>query len=121
MGRGPVSHVTLRALGTQVRPYGRPNRRAAAVRLLEKPQSSPVGSWTGGSFFWHSRPGARKIRTGRRRGGDEMVEDGPGAVWLLDVDGVLNANRPGWGGPPRGGNAQSGGDLFRIRWAPALV
>src|SRR5690606_35099575 len=42
-------------------------------------------------------------------------------VWLLDVDGVLNAPRPGWGAPPRSGTASSGGLLFRIRWAPPLV
>lgn len=42
-------------------------------------------------------------------------------VWLLDVDGVLNAVRPGWDAPPRSGTAYSGGRPFRIRWAPALV
>ncbi|WP_196454402.1 hypothetical protein [Planomonospora sp. ID82291] len=42
-------------------------------------------------------------------------------VWLLDVDGVINASRPGWGGPPRSGTAYSGGDAYRIRWAPALL
>jgi hypothetical protein len=48
-------------------------------------------------------------------------EDETRVVWLLDVDGVLNAHRPGWGAPPRTGNAHSGPDQFRIRWAPALV
>ena len=43
------------------------------------------------------------------------------AVWLLDVDGVLNAARPGWGGPPRTRNAYSNGVEYRIRWAPALM
>ena len=42
-------------------------------------------------------------------------------VWLLDVDGVLNASRPGWGAPPRQGNALHGGEVFRMRWAPALI
>lgn len=42
-------------------------------------------------------------------------------VWLLDVDGVINANRPGWGATPRSGMAYSGGYGFRIRWAPALI
>jgi hypothetical protein len=42
-------------------------------------------------------------------------------VWLLDVDGVLNASRPGWGGPPHQGNAQHGAQAFRMRWAPALI
>ncbi|MBB6350576.1 hypothetical protein ACWGH8_12165 [Nonomuraea muscovyensis] len=42
-------------------------------------------------------------------------------VWLLDVDGVINAARPGWGGAPRTGTAYSAGDVYRMRWAPALV
>lgn len=42
-------------------------------------------------------------------------------VWLLDVDGVLNARRPGWGGPPRRGYASSEGVSWPIRWAPALI
>ena len=42
-------------------------------------------------------------------------------VWLLDVDGVLNVARPGWGAPPRNGIAHFGGVEFHMRWAPALV
>jgi DNA invertase Pin-like site-specific DNA recombinase len=42
-------------------------------------------------------------------------------VWLLDVDGVLNATRPGWGAAPRNGRAWTGGVEYPIRWAPALV
>lgn len=42
-------------------------------------------------------------------------------VWLLDVDGVINATRPGWGAPPRKGRARFFDDEFPIRWAPALV
>ncbi len=42
-------------------------------------------------------------------------------VWLLDVDGVLNADRPGWGGAPRSAMAYSGGNSYRIRWAPPLL
>ncbi|MEH1011707.1 hypothetical protein V6U90_01065 [Micromonospora sp. CPCC 206060] len=44
-------------------------------------------------------------------------------VWLLDVDGVVNAARPGWDGPPRSGVAWSDTDRYeyRLRWAPALV
>ncbi|MBO4207527.1 hypothetical protein [Micromonospora echinofusca] len=44
-------------------------------------------------------------------------------VWLLDVDGVVNAVRPGWGAPPRSGVAWSAVDHYeyRLRWAPALV
>jgi hypothetical protein len=43
------------------------------------------------------------------------------AVWLLDVDGVINVNRPGWGGLPRRGYAVTGGLVFPMRWAPALI
>ncbi|GAA2716112.1 HAD domain-containing protein [Actinoplanes palleronii] len=42
-------------------------------------------------------------------------------VWLLDVDGVLNANRPGWSAAPRRGMAYAGGTGFLMRWAPALL
>ena len=38
-------------------------------------------------------------------------------VWLLDVDGVLNANKPGWGQAPRK-RIISG---FVVRWAPKLI
>jgi hypothetical protein len=44
-----------------------------------------------------------------------------GPVWLLDVDGVINVARPGWGAAPRSGNAYSGGTAYRMRWAPALI
>ncbi|GAA4590198.1 hypothetical protein GCM10023107_15520 [Actinoplanes octamycinicus] len=42
-------------------------------------------------------------------------------VWLLDVDGVLNANRPGWGAAPRRAMAYAAGTGFLMRWAPALL
>lgn len=42
-------------------------------------------------------------------------------VWLLDVDGVLNASRPGWGGAPRNGTAYSVGVGYPMRWAPRLM
>ncbi|HYY11924.1 MAG TPA: hypothetical protein VE781_13380 [Kineosporiaceae bacterium] len=42
-------------------------------------------------------------------------------LWLLDVDGVVNADRPGWGGSPRSRQVAADGVLWRIRWAPALV
>lgn len=42
-------------------------------------------------------------------------------VWLLDVDGVLNAARPGWGGPPRRGTASDGHASYPMRWAPPLT
>jgi hypothetical protein len=42
-------------------------------------------------------------------------------VWLLDVDGVINVTRPGWGRAPCSGTAYSCGQPFRLRWAPALT
>ncbi len=42
-------------------------------------------------------------------------------VWLLDVDGVINVARPGWGTAPRSGTAYSDGTAYRMRWAPALI
>jgi Swiss Army Knife RNA repair-like protein len=38
-------------------------------------------------------------------------------VWMLDIDGVINANKPGWGEAPR--RRIIGG--FIIRWAPKLI
>jgi hypothetical protein len=45
----------------------------------------------------------------------------PHVVWLLDVDGVLNTRRPGWGGPTSKGFAYSEGRPFLMRWSPALI
>jgi hypothetical protein len=45
----------------------------------------------------------------------------PTPVWLLDVDGVLNVARPGWGRPPRQGRAVALGVSYQLRWAPGLV
>jgi hypothetical protein len=44
-------------------------------------------------------------------------------VWLLDVDGVLNAGRPGWGGSPKRRPVWSASDQtsYLLRWAPALL
>lgn len=43
-------------------------------------------------------------------------------VWLLDVDGVLNAmSRPGWSAAPDQRYAHADGLRFRLRWAPALL
>ncbi|MGI5242905.1 hypothetical protein [Dactylosporangium sp. CA-139066] len=42
-------------------------------------------------------------------------------VWLLDVDGVINVRRPGWGAAPRRGFAVAEGVGWPIRFAPALV
>ena len=50
---------------------------------------------------------------------EEVSESVP--VWLLDVDGVLNAGRPGWDTPPHQGSARHGDREFRMRWAPSLI
>jgi len=44
-------------------------------------------------------------------------------VWLLDVDGVLNVTRPGWGGAPLHKLLWSNSDKrsYPIRWSPALL
>lgn len=44
-------------------------------------------------------------------------------AWLLDVDGVLNARQPGWGGAPREGMAFASSIRrgFTIRFAPPLI
>lgn len=42
-------------------------------------------------------------------------------VWLLDVDGVINANDPGWGAAPHKAYVQAHGTTWRFRWAPSLV
>lgn len=42
-------------------------------------------------------------------------------VWLLDVDGVVNAAAPRWGAPPRRASAIHTGETFRMSWAPELV
>jgi hypothetical protein len=44
-------------------------------------------------------------------------------VWLLDVDGVVNATKPGWHAAPARAWVYSTVDRceYRLRWAPALV
>jgi hypothetical protein len=42
-------------------------------------------------------------------------------VWLLDVDGVINARKPGWHAAPHHGRAYAEGTAWPMRWAPALV
>jgi len=42
-------------------------------------------------------------------------------VWLLDVDGVINVDRPGWGGPPCNRDIEALGRTWRVRWAPRLM
>ena len=46
--------------------------------------------------------------------------DLPRPVWLLDVDGVLNASRPGWGKPPVTRVAYADGLGYKIRFAVGL-
>ncbi len=43
------------------------------------------------------------------------------SLWLLDNDGVLNANRPGWGAAPRYGMAYFRGAGWKQCWAPTLM
>jgi len=42
-------------------------------------------------------------------------------VWLLDVDGVVNARRPAWDQPFAQGNAFVDGVAYRLQWAPAVT
>jgi hypothetical protein len=42
-------------------------------------------------------------------------------VWLLDVDGVVNARRPAWDQPFAQGHAFVDGVTYRLQWAPALT
>jgi hypothetical protein len=42
-------------------------------------------------------------------------------IWLLDVDGVINATRPGWSAPPRTAWVYADGERWRMRWAPAML
>ncbi|MEU1763329.1 hypothetical protein [Micromonospora sp. NPDC005652] len=42
-------------------------------------------------------------------------------VWLLDVDGVINASRPGWNAVPWKGYAYDRATEYKIRWAPQLI
>ena len=42
-------------------------------------------------------------------------------VWLLDVDGVVNASRPGWGGPPATRSIMAEGAAWRMRFSPQMM
>ncbi|MGC4886611.1 hypothetical protein [Micromonospora sp. DT227] len=42
-------------------------------------------------------------------------------VWLLDVDGVINASRPGWNATPWKGYAYENATEHKLRWAPQLI
>jgi hypothetical protein len=43
------------------------------------------------------------------------------AVWLLDVDGVVNVSRPGWRTTPECGVALAQGMEWPMNWAPDLI
>jgi hypothetical protein len=51
--------------------------------------------------------------------GEVSIGDTP--VWLLDVDGVINAAKSGWGCSPRRGEAIAAGGSWPIRWSPQLI
>lgn len=42
-------------------------------------------------------------------------------VWLLDIDGVVNATRPGWSCAPWTTTVAVAGRELRLRWAPQLI
>lgn len=43
-------------------------------------------------------------------------------IWLLDIDGVLNAARPGWDAPPYSAWVSDWDNFrWRIRWSPACI
>jgi hypothetical protein len=52
-----------------------------------------------------------------------MQEPDPGGlpVWLLDVDGVINARRPDWSGAPHQGVAWAADRAWQMRWSPTLI
>jgi hypothetical protein len=51
------------------------------------------------------------------------VIDAEKPVWLLDVDGVVNTTRPGWGAAPHRSLVWSSADntSYVLRWAPLLI
>lgn len=42
-------------------------------------------------------------------------------IWLLDFDGVINANKAGWSAAPFSSNAYHKGISYRIKWSPVLI
>lgn len=42
-------------------------------------------------------------------------------IWLLDVDGVINAGKAGWSRAPRRSSARGNGTLWPMRWEPQLI
>jgi hypothetical protein len=49
-----------------------------------------------------------------------MAADTDPAIWLLDVDGVVNADRPGWHMAPYQRRVHADVE-YRLRWAPPLI
>lgn len=45
----------------------------------------------------------------------------PPAVLLLDVDGVLNVERPGWPDADKRGTVHADGRDWQFRWSPSLI
>lgn len=45
----------------------------------------------------------------------------PAPIWLLDVDGVINASRAGWGSPPNRRHAISQGRQYALKYSAELV
>ena len=44
-----------------------------------------------------------------------------GPVWLLDVDGVVNASRPGWHAAPYQGTVRADSRSWKFRWDPSVT
>lgn len=42
-------------------------------------------------------------------------------VWLLDVDGVINASKAGWSAAPKSGYAYANEQSWKMRWSPQLI
>lgn len=42
-------------------------------------------------------------------------------IWLLDVDGVINANKAGWSAAPFSGTAYYKDQPWKMRWSPKLI
>jgi hypothetical protein len=59
-------------------------------------------------------------RSGRRQRDDQAVAMSS-PIWLLDVDGVINASKAGWSAMPSRTNISDGAREYRISWAPALL
>lgn len=42
-------------------------------------------------------------------------------IWLLDFDGVINANKPKWSAAPHQATAYANNISYKLRWAPKLI